>query len=247
MRRAAAAGADTASVQHALLAHLPQPQPADAVLLHRRKWQRTVHRLLLPDYVPTMMAYMQKKVHRWPVGIFPRIRATRAFKVLPVVASVAAPRVLAAVLRTLWNGWPTARRFQRRGLDPRARCCYGCAAVDSIEHYAHCSALADFAWRYLRLPRPPTPAGRLADLLLLDVACPSADSGLVLRKALRTAVAYHGHNLWRHAVSPDPATTRLALPQLLREMLRGHGPSTRRIEQLFAREHSDLHPPGEQQ
>ena len=48
------------------------------------------------------------------------------------------PRVLAAAWRTIWNGWCTAARFQKR-----APCVLGCGngAQDRIEHYANCDFL----------------------------------------------------------------------------------------------------------
>ena len=77
----------------------------------------------------------RKKLLRWqlpaPLGIIAR-RAPRRFKHL---SSLVAPRVLAAVFRAVWNGWCTARRFQKD-----APCCLCCSAsaMDSIEHYAQC-------------------------------------------------------------------------------------------------------------
>ena len=49
------------------------------------------------------------------------------------------PCTTGAVLRTLFNGWATARRF--RVMDARV-CRFGCAdGDDSIEHYATCPAV----------------------------------------------------------------------------------------------------------
>jgi hypothetical protein len=49
------------------------------------------------------------------------------------------PRVCAAVFRTIFNGWCTARRFQRVGT-PGDKCWLGCnpGSHDSIEHYCRC-------------------------------------------------------------------------------------------------------------
>eukprot|EP00959_Pyramimonas_sp_CCMP1952_P054540 1140117-Pyramimonas_sp.AAC.1 len=57
------------------------------------------------------------------------------------------PCVRAALLRTWFNGWCTGRRFQQQ----RA-CIFGCALDDSIEHYARCPVVRDFARRRLALP-----------------------------------------------------------------------------------------------
>ena len=80
---------------------------------------------------------------RWnlscPLGILSR----RILKRLPEVAKLVAPRVQTAVLKTLWNKWTTAARFQNQ-----AACVLNCSkavdalgqplAQDKIEHYLIC-------------------------------------------------------------------------------------------------------------
>eukprot|EP00959_Pyramimonas_sp_CCMP1952_P188673 3946033-Pyramimonas_sp.AAC.1 len=69
------------------------------------------------------------------------------------LAPLVPPRVWASVLRTLWNGWVTARRWPG-GPMAGSSCIFGCRhARDSIEHYASCDAVADFARRRLGIPR----------------------------------------------------------------------------------------------
>ena len=74
------------------------------------------------------------------------------------------PCVIAAVIRTHWNGWCTARRFQRSyiggcRLDER------CTGDDSTEHYGACATVWDFANRKLRLQSSDT---KLQDFLLVS-------------------------------------------------------------------------------
>ena len=59
------------------------------------------------------------------------------------LSKLVAPRVLSAVVHTLWNGWCTKRRFQVEHSD----CIFRCSAdngEDSIEHYAQCPSLSVF-------------------------------------------------------------------------------------------------------
>jgi hypothetical protein len=61
--------------------------------------------------------------------------ARRLVHHLPRLGKLVAPRVISTILRTLYNGWCTARRFQG------SSCCkLGCPyqGTDSIEHYAQC-------------------------------------------------------------------------------------------------------------
>ena len=63
-------------------------------------------------------------------------------------------RVVLVLFRTWLNGWCTARRFQVK----HAECLFGGRiahddeCLDSIEHYAFCPVLAEFATRRLHLP-----------------------------------------------------------------------------------------------
>ena len=196
----------------------------------RRQWQKVVLKGLTPDYSATLRQFVLARLARWPLSLFPRLRADRALRILPALRALVAPRVLAALVRTHWNGWVTARRLQHtRG----ATCCFGCSAPDSIEHYANCVHVSSFALSYLRLPRPVTPPQRMADFLALDIPSPVAHSDVLLLKTLRTATVYHVHNRWRHSAAP-PQVTRGMLPQTLREMLRGHDRSTAPVAGLYA-------------
>ena len=50
-------------------------------------------------------ARMRAKLERWDLPLFPRLRAERAVAVTARLRKLAPPRVLAAVLRTWYNGW----------------------------------------------------------------------------------------------------------------------------------------------
>ena len=78
---------------------------------------------------------MRHKLERWRLGCVPRITTNRCFEALHTLQQQCPPRIAAAVLRTMWNGWCTARRFQGTGT-----CLLGCCYdnTDSIEHYSRC-------------------------------------------------------------------------------------------------------------
>ena len=82
-----------------------------------------------------------------PEGTLTR-RAARylhqAFKPVPV-------KVALVLFRSCFNGWCTARRFQKK----ESCCLLGCSSEfgeDSIQHYAHCPIVMDFAKTRLGLP-----------------------------------------------------------------------------------------------
>ena len=65
-----------------------------------------------------------RRAVEWPAG---RVMGAKCPKLIP-------PRVSAARIRTAFNGWVTARRFQGR-----VSCCLDCGGDDSIEHDALCA------------------------------------------------------------------------------------------------------------
>ena len=145
--------------------------------------------------------------------------------VLPGMARLVPPRVISACLRTQWNGWVTGRRFQVRD----SRCIFGCLhGCDSIEHYAHCAAISDFAWQRLGLVRLPDLHGRLAAFLLLQPRWCEETAALLARRALLTACVYLTHCWYRHSGLRDSGAAQSALRQQLLECVRGH-PSAGRL------------------
>jgi exonuclease III len=126
-------------------------------------WQARANRILR-DAHPTgdLVMHLRKRLDRWHIDILPGHRVARAVTALSELSRSAPPRVFAAVLRALCNGWATSRRFQGNG-----SCCFGCVQEDSIEHYAFCKVFHRLSLRHLGLPTPPVER-RLADFLCLD-------------------------------------------------------------------------------
>ena len=66
------------------------------------------------------------------------------------------PRVQSAVFHTVWNGWTTERRLQRRR-GPKNVCLLGCSssAKDSVKHYCRCPIVLKAANYVFRISYPP--------------------------------------------------------------------------------------------
>ncbi len=128
------------------------------------------------------------------------------------------PRVLAAVLRTWYNGWCTKRRFQGKG-DRLFGCFLG---EDSVDYYMCCSRLHLYGQARLRLPLARDFADRGLSFMLLEATASLSDAVLT-RRALLVAAAYRLHCRHRRAASPlDEASLTRALDQAVKEASLGH-------------------------
>jgi hypothetical protein len=129
----------------------------------RAGWQARAQSVIRDaHHTGALQAHLRKRLDRWHLDILPGHRVARATVALKGLSCSAPPRISAAVLRALCNGWTTSRRFQGNGT-----CCFGCVQEDSIEHYAFCKVFHRLCFRHLGLPTPPAER-RLADFLCLD-------------------------------------------------------------------------------
>ena len=87
----------------------------------------------------------------WGITGHPGVYSRQIARRLGMLSGLVTPRVQAAVFVTLWNGWCTHRRFQRRLL-PSNRCVLGCigGAEDAIEHYCRCPTILRVARHTLK-------------------------------------------------------------------------------------------------
>ena len=85
---------------------------------------------------------IRKKLDRWKLDGTPRAQVDRFQRYLGLLKNKVQPRVVAAILKTAWNGWGTERRFQVSNPN-RTRCLLGCTlpARDCIEHYDRCATV----------------------------------------------------------------------------------------------------------
>ena len=161
---------------------------------------------------------MRHKLERWCMPLFPRLRASRAVRVMDRLHKLAPPRVASALLRTWFNGWCTRRRFQGSG-----SCIFGCAyGKDSVEHYSACSRLHSYGRQQLRPRDPGEPGLRTQCFMLLEASSTYTDE-LLVRRALLLTAAYKLHCRLRR--SPPFTETEVlwrALDQAIKEAAQGH-------------------------
>ena len=228
--KAAARDGHTFTTIEDSIAKQPRPWTEQVNKRVRRSFQRACTELL--DTTPAMHreVRLRHKLARWPVPCFPRIRAIRAAKLLDTLAKIAPPRVVAAILRTWFNGWCADRRFQARGIHNRG-CIWGCQADDgdALEHYAACPKLQQFGWDTLRIPWAVDLPTRRAEFFLLTPGL-AEDPEQALRLALRTAAAYRTHNLIRTTVGNNPAMAQSILRQSLIEISRADTRCSKMVE-----------------
>ena len=174
-------------------------------------------------------ARLRGKLERWQLPLFPRLRAQRAAQIVPRLRRLVPPRVVAAVLRTWFNGWCTRRRFQQNG-----RCIFGCKlGADALEHYICCSRIHQHGVVRLRLPPAGAFEARGVSFLLLDPQ--PRDDALTLR-ALLLAAAYQLHCSNRRGQPlTDGEECRRALQHALREAARGHAQATQTLDAVWVR------------
>ena len=107
----------------------------------QKGFQRSMRKVLDKLARPDAIMRMRHKLARWKLPGIERQNSTRCLKTLTRLKALVPPRVCAAWLRTLWNGWVTKRRFQQRN----SQCVLGCGRGEgSIEHYAHCRIIRNF-------------------------------------------------------------------------------------------------------
>ena len=98
----------------------------------------------------TAFIHLRRRLDRWNLCILPGHRPARAEKAMRIIGKQLTPKVLAAYIRLICNGWCTSRRFQGR-----LGCRFGCGGEqDSVEHFAYCSKLRTCFSRDLCLTSP---------------------------------------------------------------------------------------------
>ena len=71
----ASKGVAKRNLEDELAGHTPRPHTPEMRRSIRRRWQKPVWNRLCPDYLPTVHLFMERRLGRWPLGIFPRVRA----------------------------------------------------------------------------------------------------------------------------------------------------------------------------
>ncbi len=97
------------------------------------------------------MLHLRRRMDRWSgMTTLPGYRPNRARAVLEVLRRKATPRIQAAYLRTICDGWCTKHRFQGQGA-----CAFGCrGGRDKLDHYACCTVVSHLFATGLNLHGP---------------------------------------------------------------------------------------------
>ena len=170
--------------------------------------------------------------------VLPGRRVARVLRTFTILAERVPPRVFAAALRTICNGWVARRRFHQVG-----RCVLGCPqGEDSIKHYTVCSCFHGLCQRHLGLGQPPR-SRCLGDFLGVDPYLPALPRQLATADVRETYTAlraisvyalYRCHGSARHGALPS-AECREAFLTYVREAARDHRQAFSLLSRVRAR------------
>jgi len=106
----------------------------------------------LANPVGAMELHLRRRLDKWATMVtHPGHRTARACRVMEVLSRIGTPRIQAAYLRTICNGWCTRHRFQGQG-----PCAFGCeSGSDKLVHYACCTKVDALLGSHLQLSRSP--------------------------------------------------------------------------------------------
>ena len=127
----------------------------------KRSFQSQALRNIKSVHAPNAEERIRSKVDRWRglyyglQGIPGRYAPCMAQRIIHW-GKLVPPRVQAAVFTTLWNGWCTHRRFQKRSSTDNV-CRFKCSSTseDSLEHYCRCPVVPRVARHILHFSYPP--------------------------------------------------------------------------------------------
>jgi len=114
----------------------------------------------------------------------------------------ASPACKSVFLKTLLNGWPTARRMRSLAGNPASAVCLFCkSGQDSIEHMPHCLIVREF------FKKNGCSCRNIVEFLGIDK---HSFPFLFFRKTQILHVLHHSYNTIRHNISLDPNRVILA-------------------------------------
>jgi hypothetical protein len=159
----------------ALAGGLPQPWPEEVKAKQKRELQKFVTTAIKNRTRPDPVARIRYKLNlrEWldpkatrpsdiysAAGLIPGPHewiTRRVSNNLQKLSKLVPPRVCAAVLRFIFNGWCTAGRYQQRGR-PNDRCWLGCGSTahDKVEHYCRCQVMRNVFWTKMHVELHPS-------------------------------------------------------------------------------------------
>merc|ERR1712194_282161 len=143
---------------------------------------------------------LQSKVARWG---FPGNAADSSARIrlnFALVHTWCPPRVAAAYLRVVFNGWTTCRRMRHANAACQSgfgRCLFGCErGADSLEHYSVCGVV----WQFISSPRPAGMGVAIepSTYSFFSLGTGSQDEDKI-RTGLTLYAVYRATNYMRHA------------------------------------------------
>jgi len=177
---------------------------------------------------PDKVERIRNKVKRWNLAGIERLTADRCSRMFQRLAKLVPPRVAHAVWRTAWNGWTSARRFQKSS-HHCLLCCTSPYAEDSIEHYAKCKVTGDLCTAFVGLSAVHY-SQWLGNFVVLGVNHSKVNDTTLVKRAVVVYAIYRATNHLRHAPSSGHAFIKDLTYQFAREAVRGHTAATRMLE-----------------
>ncbi len=172
---------------------------------------------------------MRHKLERFNFSGLQALTASRCVRALTILKELVNPRVSAAVLRTLFNGWCTSHRFQGSG-----NCLFNCSywAKDKLEHYAVCPHVISFGKKFLNLY--PGPDGiQPGQFITMGLNEGSVSDDTLVRRAIWIFSVYRTMSEVAHGTQLNSEELQELMRQFAREAVRGHGISPAILENCF--------------
>ena len=194
----------------------------------KNKFQKCTHKAIASKDAPDDIGRIRAKLKRWNLSGLECTTSIRCARLLKDLKRLVPPRVVAAVWKTMWNGWTTGRRFQEVGHQCKL-CCnteFGC---DSIEHYARCPVVRNLCHCFIGLPESHYSTW-LGNFVVLGVNHGSVSDVVLVKRAIAVYATYRTTNSLRRSVSADGNVIQDMMYQHAREAVRGHGPATKFLE-----------------
>ena len=154
--------------------------------------------------------------------------ASKVYKNLQRLHSLAPPRVCAAAWRVISNAWCTHRRFQKR-TSVHNTCLLGCGGEDSIEHYSRCAIVKDALFRKCRISLEPR-RGLAVFCMATDEQRP--DDVLALTMLCVYAV-YMTTNHYRTTSNNDSTAAKNCIGQHIIQGCQGHTQLTKLVQERW--------------
>jgi len=202
----------------------------------KKSFQKTALGMIKARAAPDRVERVRANLQRWSkdegISLTGPIAhcASSTARTLLQLAKLVTPRVHSAVFNTVWNGWCTHRRWQRRRA-PTNRCMFKCSstAEDSIEHYCNCEVVKQVGRKLLRIEYPQE--------LAFDVWLMSSEwlrnEDVLRRIGILIYGVYNAFNTIRCSQISDAKQAGLCIIQHCKQGALGHPPSLKMLDSCW--------------